>query len=44
MHFHAGDNDPKYTSGLIKDWLKRERTKTLLWPPYLPDFNLIENL
>ena len=38
------DNDPKHTSGLIKDWLKRERIETLLWPPYSPDFNPIENL
>ena len=38
------DNDPKRTSGLIKDWLKRKRIQTLPWPPYSPDFNPIENL
>ena len=41
MHFHAGDNDPKHTSELIKDWLKRERIQTFSWPSY---FNPIENL
>ena len=44
MHFHASDNDPKHTSGLIKDWLKRKRIETLVWPPYSPDFNPNENL
>ena len=38
------DNDPKHTSGLIKDWLKRKRIQTLPWPPYSPDINPIENL
>ena len=33
MHFHACDNDPKHTSGLIKDWLKRQRIQALSWPP-----------
>ena len=50
-HFKLGqrcifmhDNDPKHTSGLIKDWLKRKRIETLPWSPYSPDFNPIENL
>ena len=38
------DNDPKHTSGLIKDWLKRRRTETLPWPPYSSNFNPIEKL
>lgn len=38
------DNDPKHTSGLIKDWLKGKCIQTLPWPPYSPDFNPIENL
>ena len=29
LHFHARDNDPKHTSGLIKDWLKRKTIQTL---------------
>ena len=40
-HFKLGqrcnfmhENDPKPTSELIKDWLKRERIQTLPWPPY----------
>ena len=50
-HFNLGqrcifmhDNDPKHTSGLIKDWLKRKRIQTLPWPPYSQGFNRIENL
>ena len=35
------DDDFKHISGLIKDWLKRKRIHTLLWPS---DFNPIENL
>ena len=37
-------NDPKPTSGLNKGWLKRKRIRTLSWPLYSPDFDLIENL
>ena len=44
MRFHAHDNDPKHTSGLINDWLKRQRIQILLYPPYSSDFNPIENL
>ena len=50
-HFKLGqrcilvhDNDPKHTSGLIKDKLKRERIETLSWPPCSSDFNPIQNL
>ena len=39
-----GDNDPKHTSGLIKDWLKRKRIQTLPWLSYSTSFNPIENL
>ena len=37
------DNDRKRTSGLIKDWLKREWIQTFSWPPHSADFNSIEN-
>ena len=37
------DNAPKHTSELFKKWLKRERTQTLPWPPYSPDFNPIQS-
>ena len=50
-HFQLGqrcifmhENHRKYISGLIKDWLKRERIQILPWPPYSPDFNPIETL
>ena len=38
------DNDPKHTSDLIKDWLKKNNIQTLAWPPYSPDVHSIENL
>ena len=38
------DNDPKHTSGSVKDWLKGKRIQTLPWPLYSLDFNPIENL
>ena len=38
------DNDPKHTSGLIKDWLKRKRIQTLHWLPYSSDVNPIQKL
>ena len=44
MHFHVCDNNPKHTSGLIKDWLKRKRIQTLGWSSHSTDFNPIENL
>ena len=42
MHFHAHDNDPKHTSRLMKDWLKRKKIQTLPWSSYSPDFDPIE--
>ena len=38
------DNDPKHTSGLIKDWLKEKKIQTLPWPSFSPDLNPIEHL
>ena len=38
------DNDPKHTSGLVKDWLKQKTIQTLPWPSFSPDLNPIENL
>ena len=38
------DNDPKHTSGLVKDWLKQKTIQTLSWPSFSPDLNPIENL
>ena len=41
MHFHAHENDPQHTSGLVQDWLKRKRIQILTCSSY---FNPIENL
>jgi hypothetical protein len=50
-HFQLGqacifmhDNDPKHTSKLVKEWLKKKRIETLPWPSCSPDSNPIENL
>ena len=38
------DNDPKHTSGLVKDWLKQKIIQTLPWPSFSRDLNSMENL
>ena len=50
-HFEFGqqyhfmhDNDPKHTSGLVKDWLKQKTIPALPWPSFSLDLNPIENL
>ena len=38
------DNDKKFTSHIVKDYLHRNCIETILIPPYSPDLNPIENL
>jgi len=38
------DNDKKFTSGLVKDWMHNNGVTALDFPPYSPDLNPIENL
>lgn len=38
------DNDPKHTSKLVKEFLKKLNIENLIWPSYSPDLNPIENI
>ena len=38
------DNDPKHTSTLVKNWLKKNGIRILQWPSSSSDLNPIKNL
>jgi transposase len=38
------DNDPKHTSGIVKEWLHNAGVSVIDFPPYSPDLNPMENL
>ena len=38
------DNDPKHTSGMAKEWLKKNKINVLLGASFCPDMNPIEHL
>lgn len=42
--FLLQDNDPKHTSGIVKNWLHNNGVCVLDFPSYSPDLNCIENL
>lgn len=42
--FFLHDNDPKHTSGVVKEWLHNNGVTVIDFPPYSPDLNPIENL
>ncbi len=38
------DNAPIHTARLVKNWLEEQAFEVMIWPPYSPDLNPIENL
>jgi transposase len=38
------DNAPIHTAGIIEEWLRERGIDVMMWPPYSPDLNPIENL
>ena len=38
------DNDPRYTSALVKDWLRNSSIQEMQWPSASPGLNSIEYL
>lgn len=38
------DNAPIHTARAVKAWIDEQNVELLLWPPYSPDMNLIENI
>jgi hypothetical protein len=37
------DNDPKHTSKLATQWFRDHNIEVLVWPPSLPDENIVEH-
>lgn len=38
------DNAPIHTARVVKQWIHEQNVELLIWPPYSPDLNLMENV
>src|SRR5262245_11010370 len=43
-YYFQQDNDPKHTSNLALDLIRKEAASQISWPPYSPDVSPIENI
>jgi hypothetical protein len=43
-HWFLYDNDPKFTSKVVTNWIYNQCVLVIQFPPYSPDLNPMENL
>lgn len=43
-HIYMHDNSPVHTAGIVGEYLAEQAFETMMWPPFSPDLNPIENV